>query len=65
MGRLGDPLLKGLFLLEGVGVGFGIWAGIPLFCSVAPVRALAEGDVGEFGVGFGCGKFGGGGLWGG
>ena len=30
------------------GVGFEIWAGIPLFCSVPPVRLLVEGDVGWF-----------------
>ena len=50
---------------RGLGIGFGIWAGIPLFWAVAPVRALTEGDVGWFGVGLGygrsLGKLGGGG----
>ena len=30
-GGLGDPLLKFLLVCMGVGIGFGIWAGIPLF----------------------------------
>ena len=30
----------------GLGYGFVIWAGIPLFWAVAPVRALAEGEEG-------------------
>ena len=33
-------------------LGFEIWAGIPMFWAVAPVRALTEGDVEWFGVGF-------------
>ena len=63
LGRLGDPLLKVLFLLEGVGSFFGIWAGIPLFWAVDPVMALAKGDVGGFGVGFGYSRIQGS-IWG-
>ena len=37
-------------------IGFGIWAGVPLFWIVDPRRALADGDVGWFGVGFGYGR---------
>ena len=37
--------------MEGLRLGFGIWAGITLFWAVAPVGALTEGDVGWFGVG--------------
>ena len=32
---------------------FVIWSGVPLFWAVAPMRALTEGDVGRFRVGFG------------
>ena len=46
----------GHFVRKGLRLGFGIWAGIPLFWAVDPVRDLEEGDVGEFGVGFGYGK---------
>ena len=53
MGGLGDPLPRGLSQLERAGIGFGIWAGIYLLRAMATVRALAEGDVGWFGVGFG------------
>ena len=35
-----------------LGIGFGIWAEIPLFWAVATVRDLIEGDVGWFGVRF-------------
>ena len=38
-----------------LGFGFLIWAGIPLFCAVDPVRALAEGDYMWIGVIFGPG----------
>ena len=47
---LGRSLRKGLRL------GFGIWAGINLFWAMAPVRALAEGGGGRFGVGFEHGR---------
>ena len=40
---------------NGLRLGFGNWAGIPLFLAIATVRALAEGDVGSFGVRFGNG----------
>ena len=40
----------------GLRLGFGIWAGIPLFWDVAPVRSLTEGDEGCFGVGFDHGE---------
>ena len=39
---------------RGTGIDFGVWVGIPLFWALAPVRDLSEGDVGWFGVGFGC-----------
>ena len=38
-----------------LGFGFLIWAGIPLFCAVDFVRALAEGDDMWIGVIFGPG----------
>ena len=38
---------------RGLGVGFGICVWISLFWDVAPVRSLAEDDVGLFGVGIG------------
>ena len=37
-------------------LGIGIWEGIPLFWAVAPVRDLAWGDEGCFGVGFDHGE---------
>ena len=45
-----------------MGVGFGILAGIPLFKAVAPMRVLAEGDAGWFGVRFKIGRYWGGGV---
>ena len=39
-----------------MGVGFVIWAGIPLFWAVAPVKALAEGDGRWNRVRFGRGR---------
>ena len=36
-------------------LGFDIWIWIPLFWAMAPVRALAKGDVGRYTVGFGYG----------
>ena len=33
---------------RGMGFGFGIWGGVPLFLDVAPVRDLTEGNVGWF-----------------
>ena len=46
----------GLLNWIGLGVGFGILAGIPLFWDVAPMRALTEGDAGWFGFRFRPGR---------
>ena len=45
-------------------LGFGIWAWIPLFWAVAPVRSLTEGDGGRFDFGFETGGRQGGGVGG-
>ena len=42
----------GLLVCIGLGVRFGVCAGIPLYWAVDPVRDLAEGDEGWFGVRF-------------
>ena len=55
MGGWGLLFLLGRIIRKGLILGFGIWAGNPLFLAMAPVRDLAEGDVGRFGVGFGYG----------
>ena len=52
----------GLLDCIGMRVGFGIWSWIPLFCSVAPMRDIAKGDVWWFGVNFRNGR-GRGELW--
>ena len=45
----------GCLIYRGLGIGFGNWAGVPLFWAMDPMRALIEGDVGWFEVGFGHG----------
>ena len=40
----------GNLIMEVLRLDFGIWAGILLFRDVAPMRALAEGDFGRFGI---------------
>ena len=42
----------GRLLWRGLGFGFRIWVGIPLFRAVASVRALVVGGVGYIGVRF-------------
>ena len=37
---------RGCFFWMGLTVVFGVWAGIPLFWSVSPVRYLSESGVG-------------------
>ena len=45
----------GHIIMEGLRLGFGIWAGIPPFLAVVSMKAFQEGDVRRFGVGFGRG----------
>ena len=55
-GRLGGVgglfVYLGRIIRKGLRLVFGIWAGIPLFWDVSPVRSLVMGDVGWFWVRF-------------
>ena len=63
-GCWGNLVCIDVFIRRGLRLGFVIWAGIPLFYSMAPVRDLSEGYGGTFGFVFE--KSGGrGGDWGG